>query len=138
MKSRGALCQIGASAETDAPPFAQPSPPMPEPAMVPKLMAVIADRKANPPEKSYVASLLKGGLAKIGPKITEEAGEVVEAAAEPGADGRAHLVREVADLLFHTLVLLGEREIAWDEVERELARRFGVSGIDEKAARGAS
>ena len=109
---------------------------MPEHAIVPKLMAVIADRKANPPEKSYVSSLLKGGLAKIGPKITEEAGEVVEAAAEPGNDGRAHLVFEVADLLFHTLVLLGDREIGWDEIERELARRFGISGIDEKAARG--
>lgn len=104
-------------------------------AMVPKLMAVIADRKANPPEKSYVSSLLKGGLAKIGPKITEEADEVVEAAGEPGEEGRAHLVREVADLLFHTLVLMGDREIAWSEIENELARRFGVSGIDEKASR---
>jgi len=111
---------------------------MSEPAMVPKLMAVIADRKANPPEKSYVSTLLKGGLAKIGPKITEEAGEVVEAAAEPGDEGRTHLVREVADLLFHTLVLLGEREIGWEEIEGELARRFGVSGIDEKASRGSA
>jgi phosphoribosyl-ATP pyrophosphohydrolase len=109
--------------------------PMSNSPIVPQLMAVIADRKAHPPEKSYVSSLLIGGLAKIGPKITEEAAEVVEAAAEPGDDGRAHLVREVADLLFHTLVLLGDREIAWEEIEKELARRFGVSGIDEKAAR---
>lgn len=106
--------------------------------IVPKLMAVIADRKANPPEKSYVSSLLKGGLAKIGPKIIEEAAEVVEAAAEPGDAGREHLVREVADLLFHTLVLLGDREIRWESIEQELGRRFGVSGIDEKASRGTS
>ena len=103
--------------------------------IVPELMAVIADRKANPPERSYVASLLKGGIARIGPKITEEAGEVVEAAGEPGPEGRAHLVREVADLLFHTLVLMGDRQIGWEEIEAELARRFGVSGIDEKEAR---
>jgi phosphoribosyl-ATP pyrophosphohydrolase len=106
--------------------------------IVHELMAVIADRRANPPARSYVATLSKGGIAKIGPKITEEAQEVVEAAGEPGEEGRVHLVREVADLLFHTLVLLGEREIAWAEIEAELGRRFGVSGIDEKAARGGS
>ncbi len=109
---------------------------MENPTILAKLMAVIADRKANPPERSYVASLLKGGLAKIGPKITEEAGEVVEAAAEPGEAGADHLVHEVADLLFHTFVLLGERDIAWSRIEAELARRFGVSGIDEKESRG--
>ncbi|MDB5350009.1 MAG: phosphoribosyl-ATP diphosphatase [Planctomycetota bacterium] len=109
---------------------------MPDPSIVPRLMSVIADRKANPPERSYVASLLKGGLSKIGPKIHEEADEVVAAAAEPGAEGRAHLIHEVADLLFHTLVLLAEREIEWSEIEAELARRFGISGIDEKEARG--
>ncbi len=97
--------------------------------------AVIADRKANPPDRSYVASLLKGGIARIGPKIVEEAGEVVSAAEEPGDSGRAHLVAEVADLLFHTLVLLGDRDIAWSEIEAELARRFGVGGIDEKESR---
>ena len=99
------------------------------------LMLVIADRKANPPAKSYVSMLLQAGIAKIGPKITEEAAEVVEAAGEPGSEGRAHLVNEVADLLFHMLVLLGERDIPFTEIEAELARRFGVSGIDEKASR---
>ena len=103
--------------------------------IVPDLMAVIADRKVNPPEKSYVSSLLLGGLAKIGPKIIEESAEVVEAASESGGEGRIHLVREIADLLFHTLVLMGDRNIAWQEIEQELSRRFGVSGIDEKAAR---
>jgi phosphoribosyl-ATP pyrophosphohydrolase len=108
---------------------------MPDRSILHELMNVIADRKAYPPERSYVASLLKGGVAKIGPKITEEAGEVVSAAGEPGDAGRAHLVHEVADLLFHTLVLMGDRGIAWSEIEQELARRFGVSGIDEKESR---
>jgi phosphoribosyl-ATP pyrophosphohydrolase len=80
-------------------------------------------------------SLLEGGVPKIGAKITEEAAEVVEAAAKPGQDGADHLVREVADLVFHALVLLGSKEIPWSAVEAELARRFGISGIDEKASR---
>jgi phosphoribosyl-ATP pyrophosphohydrolase len=110
---------------------------MAEPSIVAKLMEVIAERKARPPEgRSYVVSLLQGGAPKIGAKITEEAAEVVAAAAEPGAEGRAHLVHEVADLLFHTLVLLGHRDIPWADVEAELARRFGVSGIEEKESRG--
>lgn len=101
------------------------------------LEAVIADRKAQPDgERSYVASLLQAGLPKIGAKIQEEAAEVVEAADEPGDAGRKHLVHEVADLFFHTLVLLGSQEIPLAEVEAELARRFGVSGITEKAMRG--
>ena len=100
------------------------------------LMTVIAERKRNPPaERSYVVKLLQGGVATIGAKITEEATEVVEAAGEPGEAGREHLVREVADLLFHTLVLLGYHDIPWNAVESELARRFGVSGIAEKESR---
>jgi phosphoribosyl-ATP pyrophosphohydrolase len=99
-------------------------------------MAVIADRKANPPaERSYVASLLQGGVPRIGAKIVEEALEVVEAAGEPGEAGRAHLVHEVADLIFHALVLLGHNEVPWSDVEAELGRRFGVSGIVEKESR---
>ena len=94
-----------------------------------------AYRKVNPPERSYVATLLKAGLPKIGAKITEEAAEVVSAAAEPGPDGRTHLIHEVADLLFHTLVLLGHQDLPWSDVEAELARRFGISGIDEKESR---
>jgi phosphoribosyl-ATP pyrophosphohydrolase len=112
------------------------SEPSPSPSIVSSLMEVIAARKAQPPaERSYVATLLRGGVAKIGAKITEEAGEVVAAASEPGEAGRAHLVHEVADLLFHTLVLLGHRDIPWSDVEAELSRRFGTSGIAEKEAR---
>jgi phosphoribosyl-ATP pyrophosphohydrolase len=100
------------------------------------LEGVISDRRTNPPtERSYVVSLIQGGVAKIRPKIVEEAAEVFEAAGEPGEAGREHLVKEVADLVFHALVLLGEREIAWKEVERELSRRFGISGVVEKESR---
>jgi phosphoribosyl-ATP pyrophosphohydrolase len=101
------------------------------------LMGVINDRKINPPsEPSYVVKLLSGGIAKIGAKIVEEAAEVVEAGDEPGDAGRAHLIREVADLVFHTAVLLGFRDVPWSDVEAELARRFGISGIREKESRG--
>ena len=109
---------------------------MTEASILPELMNVIAARRVNPDAgKSYVASLLAGGVRKIGGKIVEEAAEVVEAADEAGPEGRAHLVHEVADLVFHALVMLGLKEIPWGEVEAELGRRFGVSGIEEKAAR---
>jgi phosphoribosyl-ATP pyrophosphohydrolase len=100
------------------------------------LMAVIAARRASSdPSSSYVASLIHGGVAKIGAKIIEEAAEVVEAGDEPGEAGREHLVKEVADLVFHASVLLGTRDLHWNDVEAELARRFGISGIVEKASR---
>lgn len=110
----------------------------PEPASIlDALMAVIAQRRALPPgSRSYVKALDEAGLPRIVAKIAEEAAEVVEAAGEPGDEGRAHLVREAADLVFHLLVLLGHREIGWGEVERELARRFGIGGLDEKEGRG--
>ena len=105
------------------------------PSILTQLMAVIEERRATRPEKSYTTRLFEGGLPKIGEKIVEEAAEVVEAAGEPGADGRAHTIHEAADLVYHLLVLLGYREIKLAEVESELARRFGISGLDEKASR---
>jgi phosphoribosyl-ATP pyrophosphohydrolase len=104
--------------------------------ILPRLMALVEDRKANPPPKSYTTTLFAGGVPKIGEKITEEAAEVVEAAGEPGDEGRAHLIHEAADLVYHLFVMLGFRDIKLSEVEAELARRFGISGLDEKAARG--
>ena len=98
-------------------------------------MAVIEDRKANRPEKSYTTKLLAGGVEKIGSKVTEEAAEVVEAAGEPGDAGRSHTIAEAADVLYHLFVLLAHRDIALADVEAELAKRFGISGLDEKAAR---
>jgi phosphoribosyl-ATP pyrophosphohydrolase len=107
-----------------------------KPSILNALESVIAERRDHPPVgRSYVVSLLQGGVSKIGEKITEEAAEVVEAAGEPGDDGRAHLVREAADLVFHTLVLLGHQHIALGEVEQELARRFGIGGFTEKESR---
>jgi phosphoribosyl-ATP pyrophosphohydrolase len=100
-----------------------------------RLMRVIEDRRANPPERSYTTRLFSGGVTKIGEKILEEAREVVEAAGEEGQAGRAHLVYEAADLIYHLFVMLGYREIALDEVQAELARRFGISGLDEKESR---
>jgi len=108
---------------------------MSDPSIMTSLMKVIAERKADPDRPSYVAGLMKGGAAAISAKIIEEAAEVVEASDEPGEAGREHLVKEVADLVFHTAVLLGYRDLAWDDVEAELKRRFGTSGLVEKASR---
>jgi phosphoribosyl-ATP pyrophosphohydrolase len=99
-------------------------------------MAVIEDRKVNPPAKSYTTTLFAGGVPKIGEKITEEAEEVVEAAGERGEEGRAHLIREAGDLIYHLFVMLGYRDVKLAEVEAEVAKRFGISGLDEKANRG--
>lgn len=100
-----------------------------------RLMAVVEDRKANPPERSYTTKLFAGGVELIGRKVVEEAAEVVEAAGEPGDEGHHHLVREAADLLYHLFVILAQRDVRLAEVEAELARRFGISGLDEKASR---
>ncbi len=100
-----------------------------------QLWTVILDRQSRPSEKSYTASLLAGGVEKIGRKIVEEAAEVVEAAGEPDDIGRQHLVREAADLIYHLFVMLASRGADLAEVEAELARRFGMSGLEEKASR---
>jgi len=100
--------------------------------IIDKLYAVIEERRDSPPPKSYVSSLFAGGVPKIAGKVTEEAAEFVEAAAE---DDEKHFVYEAADLLFHMLVMLGQRRVHPQQVLDELARRFGISGIDEKEAR---
>jgi phosphoribosyl-ATP pyrophosphohydrolase len=100
-----------------------------------QLNETIAARVASPSDKSYTTQLLAGGVAKIGAKITEEAAEVVEAAVEPGEAGREHLIREAGDLVYHLLVMLRHRNCSFADLEAELARRSGVSGLEEKAAR---
>src|SRR5712672_629023 len=110
------------------PPLAPMSPPTEN--ILARLMAIIEDRKANPPAKSYTTTLFAGGVAKIGEKIVEEAAEVVEAAGEPGDAGRTHLIYEAADLVYHLFVMLGYKGVALAEVETELARRFGMGGLD--------
>jgi phosphoribosyl-ATP pyrophosphohydrolase len=105
-----------------------------------RLMATIESRRDQPADplaakKSYTVKLLEGGVAKIGGKITEEAAEVVEAAGEPGDAGRTHFVYECADLTYHLFVMMAHRGVRLDELEAELARRFGISGLEEKASR---
>ena len=97
-----------------------------------RLAHVIEERKAADPNASYVARLYAKGLDAILKKVGEEATEVVIAA--KGEDTQA-LVHEVADLWFHTLVLLAHRGLGPADVCTELARRFGLSGLAEKAAR---
>ena len=100
-----------------------------------ELEQIIAARAASPSSSSYTSQLLAGGLEKISAKIVEEAAEVIEAAGQLDAAGREHFVRECGDLVYHLLVLMRLRNCSLADLEAELARRFGVSGLDEKAAR---
>ncbi len=111
--------------------------PMPDQQLRPldQLEETIFARKAASDAKSYTARLLAGGVEKIGSKVLEEAAELVEAAEEPDEAGREHTIREAADLMYHLLVMLAAREVKLQEVEAELAQRFGVSGLEEKASR---
>lgn len=103
-----------------------------------RLDTLLAQRRRADPATSYTASLYAGGNAAITAKVAEESAEVIEAAEQiKRGDGHAHLVHEVADLWFHCMVLLQANGANVAEVETELARRFGVSGLVEKAARAA-
>ncbi|PWG62245.1 phosphoribosyl-ATP diphosphatase [Sediminicurvatus halobius] len=97
-----------------------------------RLAAVLEARKGADPGSSYVAGLYAGGLDRILKKVGEEATETVLAA----KDGqREQIVYETADLWFHTLVMLAHCGSGPAEVLAELERRFGLSGLDEKASR---
>lgn len=98
-----------------------------------RLAQVLESRKGAEAESSYVAGLYAKGLDAILKKVGEEATETVMAAKDGERD---KLVYEIADLWFHTLVLLAQQGLTPDDVLAELARRFGISGIEEKAARG--
>ena len=101
-----------------------------------QLTDILEQRKAAAPDSSYVASLYDKGLDAILKKIGEEATETVMAAKDVVQGGnKDKLIYEVADLWFHTMVLLADQDLSADDVLKELARRFGVSGHDEKAAR---
>ena len=101
-----------------------------------RLMLELHQRVASLPEGSYTTKLLQGGIPKMGAKLLEESNEVIEAAAESGEAGREHTIREAADVVFHLWVLLASRGIVVDDVRRELERREGVSGLEEKRRRG--
>ena len=100
--------------------------------VVDRLERVLEARRAATGTKSYTRSLLDAGMPKILAKIAEEHGEL---AAELPAGDAAKVVHETADLLYHVMVGLLARDIPVADVWRELGRRFGVSGHDEKAAR---
>lgn len=98
-----------------------------------QLAKLLEARKKADPESSYVATLYAKGLDAILKKIGEEATETVMA----GKDGTADkIVYETADLWFHTLVLLAHQGLGPEDVLKELERRFGLSGLEEKAQRG--
>ena len=101
---------------------------------------ILESRKSAKPDSSYVAKLYHKGLDEILKKVGEEATEVVMAAkdAEHGTDShqkKEKIIYEVADLWFHTLVLLAQQNLHPNDVLKELERRFGTSGLTEKASR---
>ncbi|MCP3667999.1 MAG: phosphoribosyl-ATP diphosphatase [Gammaproteobacteria bacterium] len=97
-----------------------------------RLAQVLEERKTAAPDSSYVASLYAKGLDAILKKVGEEATETVMAAKDGEPD---KVIYEVADLWFHTMVLLAQQGLGPDQVLAELDRRFGLSGLEEKASR---
>jgi len=96
------------------------------------LAQIIASRKGADPDSGWTAKLLSQGPEKCAEKFGEEA---IEAIIEAIKDDKAKLTSEAADVLYHLLVMLTSRDVALDDVLAELARRQGMSGITEKAAR---
>jgi phosphoribosyl-ATP pyrophosphohydrolase len=102
-----------------------------------KLADTLESRKTASADSSYVASLYAKGLDKILEKVGEEAFETVLAAKNVENDPklREKVVYETADLWFHSLIMLAQLDIRPEEILNELARREGLSGLDEKASR---
>ncbi|WP_417587707.1 phosphoribosyl-ATP diphosphatase [Pararhodobacter oceanensis] len=96
------------------------------------LAATIEERKSADPDGSWTAKLLAKGPEKCAEKFGEEA---IEAVIEAVKGDRARLTSEAADVLFHLLVMCAARDVTLADIEAELERRAGVSGITEKAAR---
>ena len=96
------------------------------------LADILDERKSASPESSYVASLYHKGLDSILKKIGEEATETVMAAKDGQPD---KIIYEVADLWFHSMVLLSHQDLRPEDILSELERRFGLSGINEKNSR---
>ena len=101
-----------------------------------RLTIILEERRHADPSTSYVAGLHAEGVNKILEKVGEEATEVILAAKGAESSGNVEeLVRETADLWFHTMVLLSHMESSPAAVLEELERRFGTSGLEEKATR---
>ncbi|MEI9928393.1 MAG: phosphoribosyl-ATP diphosphatase [Sphingomonas sp.] len=115
-----------------APPGSRSPHACPTPTPLDRLERLIRERRGGDPATSYVARLTAEGPARIAKKLGEEAVETVIAAL--GRDPAA-LTGEAADLVFHLLVLLADAGLSLDDVRAELARREGVSGLEEKARR---
>ena len=96
------------------------------------LEATIRARRGADPKTSYTAKLFAKGRGKIAQKVGEEAVETVIAAL---TEDKTALIGEATDLMFHLLVLFADCDVTLDDIRAEIARREGVSGIDEKAAR---
>ena len=107
--------------------------------IIQQLDQVLEARKQESADDSYVASLYAKGTEKILKKVAEESAEVLMAAKDlehhASSDNQDHLIYEVADLWFHTMVLLAHKNISSQAVTEELQRRFGLSGHVEKANR---
>jgi phosphoribosyl-ATP pyrophosphohydrolase len=97
-----------------------------------RIYKVIEDRKAHPRERSYVSSLMEKGTGDILDKILEETGELIAGVLN---EDRKQVIHEMADLWFHTLVLLGTLDVSPQEIYDELEKRWGKSGIEEKESR---
>lgn len=97
-----------------------------------QLSAVLEERKEADPDSSYVSHLYHKGLDTILKKVGEEATETVIAAK---GGNREQVIYEMADLWFHSMVLLSQQGISHNEILQELERRFGLSGHEEKASR---
>ena len=136
--AEGPSCHTGATscfyrrAGDDGAIITDDGPPDPPALVLARVADVIAERRRTRPEKSYVVSLLDAGLPKINGKIAEESRELIEAFSESDA---AHTAHEAADLIFHTLVGLEAAGVPIDDVFAQLRKRFGISGLDEKASR---
>jgi phosphoribosyl-ATP pyrophosphohydrolase len=107
--------------------------------VIDKLMKVLESRKNASPDSSYVAKLHSSGLSKILEKVGEESFETVIAAKDAGFEStpetRTEVIKETADLWFHTLVMLSHLDISAAELLAELESRLGTSGLVEKASR---
>jgi phosphoribosyl-ATP pyrophosphohydrolase len=110
-----------------------------------RIEKVLEQRKIADPSSSYVSSLYHSGLNKILEKVGEEATETIIAAKDMGTEqkansgtaqsGRREVIKETADLWFHTMVMTSHLGISTDEILEELGSRFGTSGLVEKAGR---
>lgn len=98
-----------------------------------RLFDVLSDRKTTLPDDSYTTTLFRAGKGKISEKTAEECSELLEAYRENSAKNQ--IVHETADLFYHVFVLLVDVGVTLHEIESELERRFGVSGLEEKASR---